>query len=162
MARSCCDAARNKNDVFLNNLHIRSVQAGEHHNNKDMKIVIATIAITLGLLALSQTAEARSPKHCGSSYTYKSGHSSCGCAIYTKRIITGYDCYRRPIYRYCSVPVVHRCHKKHGHHYGHYRPHYSHYNKYSHRYRNYGHYGHHRYRSHFSFSNGYGRISICR
>ena len=129
-----------------------------------MKTIIAILAIVVGLLALPNTAEAGSPRHCDSGHTYRSGYSSCGCAIYTKRIISSYDCYHRPIYRYYSVPVVHRCHSKRSHygsHYssghGHYSKHYSHRNRhYGHRYR--GHYG----GSHISFRTGYGRVSVCR
>jgi hypothetical protein len=133
-----------------------------------MKIVIATLATVVGLLALPNTAEARSPKHCDSGHTYRSGYSSCGCAIYTKRIISGYDCYRRPIYRYHSVPIVHRCHSKHKHYHSKYRSSYGrhgyhgYHNKYSHRKRHYGHYGHHRYGSHISFRTSYGNVRICR
>ncbi len=132
-----------------------------------MKIVIATLAIIVGLFALSHNAEARSPKHCGSSYTYRSGHASCGCPIYTKRIVSGYDCYNRPIYRYCGVPIVHRCNNKHGH----YRSSYSRYhnNHYSlNRYRShYGsRYAHHRYGSryggHYGFRTSFGSVRICR
>jgi hypothetical protein len=132
-----------------------------------MKIIIATLTIIVGLLALSPTAEARSPKHCGSSYTYRSGHASCGCAIYTKRILSGYDHCRQPIYRYYGVPIVHHCHSKrstyrssYGHHnnnYHHlsrYRSHYG--NRYtSHRYGS-------RYGSRYGFRTSFGNIRICR
>ena len=126
-----------------------------------MKIVIATLATVVGLLALPNTAEARSPKHCDSGYTYRSGYSSCGCPIYTKRIISGYDCYRRPIYRYHSVPIVHRCHSKRKHYHSYYGG-YGNCGKYSHRKRSYGHYGHHRYGNRISFSTGFGNVRICR
>ena len=125
-----------------------------------MKTIITILAIVVGLLALPNTAEAGSSRHCDSGHTYRSGYSSCGCAIYTKRIISSYDCYHRPIYRYYSVPVVHRCHSKRSHYssgHGHYSKHYSHRNRhYGHRYR--GHYG----GSHISFRTGYGRVSVCR
>ena len=132
-----------------------------------MKIIIATLAIIVGLLALSPTAEARSPKHCGSSYTYRSGHASCGCAIYTKRILSGYDHCRQPIYRYCGVPVVHHCHSKRSHYsssYGHQSGHYNHRSRYN----NYSssRYGHSRYGSrhgsHYGFRTSIGSIRICR
>lgn len=131
-----------------------------------MKIVIATLAIIVGLIALSHNAEARSPKHCGSSYTYRSGHASCGCPIYTKRIIASYDCYQRPIYRYCGVPIVHRCHNKRNYYhssYGNY-----HNNHHLTRYRNHysSRYAHHRYgsryRSHHGFRTSFGNVRICR
>ena len=75
-----------------------------------MKKLLATIAtIFVGLVALPEKAEA-SPHHGNSnSYTYKSGHAPCGCAIYTKRVIASYDYHRRPVYRYYKVPFVHTC-----------------------------------------------------
>ena len=77
-----------------------------------MKTLLAIAAVALTGLALPQKAEA-GHSSCNSSYTYQSGRTSCGCPIYTKRIFNGYDCYRRPIYRYISVPVVHRCRSNH-------------------------------------------------
>lgn len=131
-------------------------------NNKDMKIIIATLVSVLGLVALPNKAEARHGDSGSSSYTYRSGHASCGCAIYTKRVITGYDCYRRPIYRYYSVPIVHRCHSNRSHHHSYHRPSYGHrgyYSSYSHHNRNYS---HHRYGNRISFSTGYGSSRSCR
>lgn len=72
-------------------------------------LAIALLTIT-SLVALPQTATA-GPSH---SITYKSGHTACGCSIYTKRIIVGWDSCRRPIYRYIALPVAHHC--GHGHH----------------------------------------------
>ena len=135
-----------------------------------MKIIIATLAIIVGLLALSHNAEARSPRVCGTSYTYRSGYTSCGCPIYTKRIIASYDCYQRPIYRYCGVPIVHRCHSKHSKHssyrssYGHHNNNYHHLSRYrshygkrytSHRYGS-------RYGSRYGFRTSFGNVRICR
>lgn len=125
-----------------------------------MKTILATIAtVFVSLIAFSEKAEAR-PHHVGHSYTYKSGHSSCGCATYTKRVIVSYDCYHRPVYRYYSVPIVHRCRTSHysgGRYYSHSSPrvHYSrsHYSRGS---------------SHYSRSRGvtisgrHGSIRICR
>ena len=131
-----------------------------------MKTILTTLAtVVVGLLAFPDTAEARPHGHHGSSHTYKSGHSSCGCAIYTKRIISSYDCYHRPVYRYYSVPVVHKCRSNHS-----YRNHYSsgyRYNSYKGHHRShYGHrdrrYGHRTYGSHISFRTGFGNVQICR
>ena len=94
-----------------------------------MKIIITILVTITGLVALPNKAEARPYSHSGSSYTYRSGHASCGCAIYTKRILSGYDHCRQPIYRYCGVPIVHRCHSKRSHYsssYGHQSGHYGH------------------------------------
>ena len=126
-----------------------------------MKIIIATLVTALGMVVLPQKAEARPHGHCGTGYTYRSGHASCGCSIYTKRIIIGYDHCRRPIYRYHSVPVVHRCHKKYGN-YHHRKGYYGHHGyggyggsyKYGHRYRGYG--------NHISLRTHFGGFSVCR
>ena len=72
-----------------------------------MKKLIAIIATAVtGLIAFPQEAEAG---HAGVSITYRSGHSACGCPLYTRRHFSGYDHYRRPVYRYAAVPIVHRC-----------------------------------------------------
>ncbi|MFD2158747.1 hypothetical protein ACFSW8_07555 [Rubritalea tangerina] len=62
-----------------------------------------------------QALEARScSSH--SSYTYVSGYTSCGCPIYTKRVVRYYDCHGHPVYGYYRQPVTHRCKRSHGHH----------------------------------------------
>ncbi|BDS07475.1 hypothetical protein NT6N_25150 [Oceaniferula spumae] len=123
-----------------------------------MKTLLATIAtVFVGLVALPEKAEARPHHgHVGQSYTYVSGHSSCGCAVYKRRVVTGYDCYHRPIYRYYSVPVVHRCRSHHSSRYyrhdvprGHYDR--SHYRRNSHS----GHRG-------VVISGRHGSVRICR
>lgn len=70
------------------------------------KFLTITLLAIAGLFALPQSAEAGSSSL---SITYKSGHAACGCPIYTKRVVVGWDHLRRPIYRYYSVPVAHRC-----------------------------------------------------
>ena len=115
---------------------------------KNLLITLATVLIAL--VALPQKVEAGHSR-CGTSYTYRSSYSNCGCPIYKRRVIISYDCYNRPVYRYYSVPIVHRCRS-------HYRPQYRYGNHYSNHYRrpSYGH------RSHISYSGRYGRISVCR
>ncbi|MBK1855683.1 hypothetical protein JO972_11985 [Verrucomicrobiaceae bacterium 5K15] len=100
-----------------------------------MKTILATLAtIFVGLVALPEKVEARPGHgHTGSSYTYRSGHSSCGCATYTRRVIVSYDCHRRPVYRYYSVPVVHNCRSHYSHRSHSTRHHYSHRGHSSHR-----------------------------
>lgn len=99
-----------------------------------MKTLLAIAATALVGLVTPQTAEA-GHSSCNTGYTYQSGRSSCGCPIYTKRVLYSYDCYRRPLYRYYSVPVVHRCSHSRSHSYTHYTPsrHYSHSYSRSHR-----------------------------
>lgn len=127
-----------------------------------MKTLLTTLATALvGLVALPEKAEAR---NCGTSHshTYRSGHASCGCPTYTRRVIIGYDCYHRPIYRYYSVPVVHRCKSHHNSPYYH-RRHRHH--KYHHHYdRHRGHRSHYNHRRHksISFHTKFGHIRICR
>ena len=123
-----------------------------------MKTLLAILATTaFSLVALPTKAEARSC-NTGHSYTYAIGKTSCGCTIYQRRVIVGYDCHRRPIYRYYSVPVTHRCRS-------HYRsPYYRSYNRncgsrnyyYNNNYRSY--YGN---RS-ISYHTRYGSVRICR
>lgn len=114
-----------------------------------MKTLLAIAAVALAGLAFPQTAEAGHSR-CDSSYTYVSGRTSCGCPIYTKRIFSGYDCYHRPIYRYVSVPVVHRCNHRSSYHHGH--GHYSHHRDY---YRGHS-------RSHYSQHRDYYRGGYSR
>ena len=122
-----------------------------------MKRLLAIIATALtGLFAAPDKAEAGHPPTC---HTYRSGYSSCGCPIYTKRYFRGYDCYRRPVYCYVQVPVSHgsSCRSRshhHGYSHGLSRTRYSHYPNYSSR-------TGYRYspRLSFSYRSGYSR---CR
>ena len=87
-----------------------------------MRTLLIITATALAGLLLPQTAEA-GYSSCNTGYTYQSGRSSCGCPVYTRRVVAGYDCYNRPVYRYYSVPVVHRCRHTRSHSYtSHYTP----------------------------------------
>ncbi|MFC0020126.1 hypothetical protein AAFN60_03055 [Roseibacillus persicicus] len=75
-----------------------------------MKKLLATIAAAIvGFIATPNTAEAGVHISFGSGSSYVSGRASCGCPIYTKRVVRGYDCYRRPIYSYVRVPFNCNC-----------------------------------------------------
>jgi hypothetical protein len=52
------------------------------------KFLTISLLALAGLLALPQSAEAGSSSL---SITYQSGHSSCGCPIYTQRVVVGWD-----------------------------------------------------------------------
>ncbi|MBK1834500.1 hypothetical protein [Roseibacillus ishigakijimensis] len=102
------------------------------------KALAAVSAFILALVALPNTAQAEIHIRIGSSKTYISGRTSCGCAIYTKRVVCGFDRFHRPVYSYhrqpvrCTcrsvrrAPIVHHRHVYHhpaphrGH--GHHRP----------------------------------------
>lgn len=118
------------------------------------------VAATLMLTPANAEARGHKHKHSHRTYTYCSGHTSCGCAVYTKRVFRYYDCHGHPVYSYYRIPVKHRCHSyRHGHnsHYGH--------NSY------YGH-GHNRYyssrdrysrgRTSVSYSTPYGTVRLTR
>lgn len=75
-----------------------------------MKKLITTLAIFIFALVFSTpNADARSPRHHYKSHTYVSGHTSCGCKIYTKRIVRYYDNCGYPVYGYYRQPVKHYC-----------------------------------------------------
>jgi len=118
-----------------------------------MKTLLTTlVAIALGLIALPEKAEAR-PCHVAYGKTYISGYTSCGCSIYTRRVVTGYDCRHRPIYRYYRLPVSHCCRS------------YSRslYKSRCNSYRGISYYGSYRHgRSTLRYGNRYGSVSICR
>lgn len=90
-----------------------------------MKKVITLFAILAAAFVMSpQVVEAGHGSSRSSVYTYVSGRSSCGCAIYTKRVFCHYDRYGHPVYTYHRQPVTHRCSqyrssRGHGHGYGH-------------------------------------------
>ncbi|NWK57666.1 hypothetical protein HW115_18760 [Verrucomicrobiaceae bacterium N1E253] len=115
-----------------------------------MKYLLITLASVV-LFALPQNAQA-AHGHCGTGYTYRCGHSACGCPIYKRRVIVRYDCYHRPVYRYVSVPVVHRCRSHYKHHKHHKKHHYSHHRP------QYRHSSHTR----ITYRSPYGSISYCR
>jgi len=144
------------NFFFLNRLSSCDVESGEPQNITTMKNLLITLAtVLIALVALPQKAEAGHSR-CGTSDTYRSSYSTCGCPIYKRRVIISYDCYNRPVYRYYTVPIVHCCSSHYRTSYR--RPHYRHGNHYSNHYRrpSYGH------RSHISFSGRYGSVSVCR
>lgn len=79
------------------------------------KFIAIAATILTGLVVLPERAEAG---RVTASFTYQSGRTACGCPVYTRRYVAGYDCYRRPVYRYVAVPVAHRCaHHARGYHY---------------------------------------------
>ena len=100
------------------------------------KLIAIAATIIAGLVAFPEKAEAGSS--CAS-FTYQSGRSACGCPTYTKRYFSGYDCHGRPVYRYVSVPVVHRCshhaQRSHSRHYIHSRSNFHPSQRYSSHYR---------------------------
>ena len=64
-------------------------------------ITVAALALT-GLLSAPR-AEAG---HSHTSITYRSGFTSCGSPIYTRRYVRGYDRCGRPVFGYARVPVT--------------------------------------------------------
>lgn len=75
-----------------------------------MKKLLTTLAAVLvGFVAAPNTAEAGVHISIGSGHTYVSSRASCGCPIYTKRVVRGYDNYRRPIYSYYRQPFKCGC-----------------------------------------------------
>lgn len=73
-----------------------------------MKKLLATVAAVLvSAFALSNSAEAGIHVSIGTGYNYVSGHASCGCPIYTKRVVRGYNRYNQPIYNFYRQPF--RC-----------------------------------------------------
>lgn len=99
-------------------------------------LAIATALLVGGVFA--PVAEAR-PQAVGNYSILTVGRHACGCAIQQRRYVVGYDHYRRPVYRFVSVPTVHRCRNSSHRHYDH--------NRYNSRYDNRGHYGHRGYYS---------------
>lgn len=113
------------------------------------KILILIVGLLASGITMPSTAQASSIR-IGHSSIYNSGYHSCGCAIRTKRVVYGFNRYHRPIYRYYSVPTIHRC----GHR-GHYR---------SSRYGYRSHYNHRRssYRGYHGSRHSYNRNSYRR
>lgn len=73
------------------------------------KFLSILLAVLAGFIVIPQQAEAR--HSCEPEYVYVSGYTGCGCPIYTKRVVSRYDYYGRPIYSYYNLPVNHRCHQ---------------------------------------------------
>lgn len=148
-------------DFFLNTRSNGSVISSEQQI-ETMKKLLSILAITLISIVLFPEQAFAGHGHSGSGYTYRSSYSTCGCPLYKRRVIASYDCYRRPVYRYYSVPIVHRCRTyrapAHRAHYS-----YGHRRSYSSHYRRPSHYSGHRSRgTHISYSGRYGSIRICR
>ena len=84
-------------------------------------IVAAAVALA-GLGGFSPRAEAGLEISIGFGQTYVSGHASCGCPIYTRRVCRGFDRYHRPVFDHHRQPFRCGCkHKNHppGYAYGH-------------------------------------------
>ncbi len=69
---------------------------------KILTIIIGLAASGLALPATAQASGLRQAQVKGN----HSGHHTSGYTIQTKRVLAGYDKYRRPIYRYVKIPVV--------------------------------------------------------
>ncbi len=81
-----------------------------HNNQMTMKKILTYLSIlTAAFLFTPNTAEARTHSH--GSTTYVSGHSSCGCPIYTKKVFVRHDCYNRPVYHYYKQAFNCRCNR---------------------------------------------------
>lgn len=77
---------------------------------KTMKTILRLFALGFAALAgLSQTATAGHWEVGATIGTYVSGHSHCGCPVYTQRYFRGYDRCGHPLYGYRVLPVSHRC-----------------------------------------------------
>lgn len=76
------------------------------------KILIYLSILSAAFVFTPNKAEARPHSYGHSSYV--SGHSACGCPIYTKKIFTGRDCYGRPIYTYSRLASNCKCNRNRG------------------------------------------------
>lgn len=82
-----------------------------------MKKVLTLLSVFATLFVLAPVqAEARSYSH--GTTVYVSGHTSCGCPIYTKKVFRYHDCRGNPVYAYYRMPVNHKCQHRNNH----YRP----------------------------------------
>ncbi|BCX47690.1 hypothetical protein HAHE_15980 [Haloferula helveola] len=74
-----------------------------------MKHLLTLLTVIGAGFVAAPDAEARPHQHNSCSTTYVSGHTSCGCPIYTQRYVAYYDRFGRAIYRYQTLPVNHHC-----------------------------------------------------
>lgn len=70
-----------------------------------MKVLLPILALLFGF----SFANAQCYQNNHKSKTYIVGYSSCGCPIYQKKVLVGYDCRNYPIYKYYSVPSKCKC-----------------------------------------------------
>ncbi|MBK1792181.1 hypothetical protein [Persicirhabdus sediminis] len=78
------------------------------------KMILSIGLVCTALFGLSTSGlDARPHGHGGhghqKSHTYVSGHTACGCKIYTKRVVSHYQRCGSPVYRYYAQPVNHSC-----------------------------------------------------
>ena len=63
------------------------------------KSLLAAASLTIAsLLGTAPQAQAGVHIAVGWGQTYVSGHASCGCPIYSRRVCNGYDRYQRPVF----------------------------------------------------------------
>ncbi|MDP7655017.1 MAG: hypothetical protein QF706_03040 [Roseibacillus sp.] len=84
------------------------------------KILLTIAAVALTGLISAPRAEAG---HSSPSITYRSGCASCGCPVYTRRYVRGYDCHGHPVFAYSRVP------QSHGHSCRHRAQHHNHHSR---------------------------------
>lgn len=117
---------------------------------KPTRPLLAVLSLALvGLFGFSQQADAGIRLYVGHRHIFDTGYHSCGCAIQRARIVTAFDRFGRPIYRYAPVRTIHRCGGRlHQRRYGNYhyphgrvlldrRYHRGHYDDYRHQRRQY-------------------------
>jgi len=100
---------------FVNKLREDGVLPCELKNITMTKLLFPIFAILFGLTFSAQAQHYNNSRNaCSTSYpsvTYVSGHSSCGCPRYTKKVTVGRDHRGYSIYKYYSVPFSCGCKK---------------------------------------------------
>jgi len=84
-----------------------------------IKILLTVVAVALTGLISAPRVEAGHPSTC---ITYRSGCASCGCPVYTRRYVRGYDCHGHPVFGYTRVRLSHGHTCRHRIHYRHPHP----------------------------------------
>lgn len=78
---------------------------GRESQFSTMKKFLTLMILGAAALVATPNAEARPVGRT----TYVSGHTSCGCPVYTQRYIAYYDHCGYPVFKYRRLPVSHRC-----------------------------------------------------
>ncbi|MCH2063545.1 MAG: hypothetical protein MK194_07435 [Roseibacillus sp.] len=84
-----------------------------------IKILLTVVAVALTGLISAPRVEAGPSSTC---ITYRSGCASCGCPVYTRRYVRGYDCHGHPVFGYTRVRLSHGHTCRHRIHYRHPHP----------------------------------------
>ena len=76
---------------------------------KSFFIIFISLFCFSSINTLSQVETYKATNQSYNPYVKLVGYAPCGCPIYARWMIVGYDHYKRPIWAWKIQPIFHRC-----------------------------------------------------